>query len=99
VAGIALATVAFDFLGILALVGESLLLVIALRVRSSAAAMIVGFGAAIFLILVVRAVSSCDPSIEDCSPDWEGIALIAWLGVLAVAGLIGALYVRRAETP
>jgi len=96
-AGIVLATVAFDFLGVFALIGGSALLVIAARVRSPATALIVGSGAGLFLLLLLRVLSMCDSTIEDCTPEVETVLLMAWLGVLVVAGLATTVLVSRAR--
>lgn len=97
-AAIAVAVLAFDFLGVLALVGQSALLVIALRVRSAVVALIVGVGAAIFLVLLLRVISSCNPSLEDCSPDVYSVLWIGWLAMLAVGGAVAAIYVWRRQS-
>ena len=97
-AGIVLATVAFDFLGVFALIGGSALLVIAARVRSPATALIVGSGAGLFLLLLLRVLSLCDSRVEDCTPEVETVVLMAWLGVLAIAGVVTAVLVSRKRT-
>jgi hypothetical protein len=96
-AGVAVATVAFDFLGYVAAVVASVLLLIAVLYRSWALALILGLGAAIFLALLFRNV--CNGSIQGCSPLPETAIFMVWLGVLAVGGIVAAILVRlRTQT-
>ena len=97
VAGIALATVAYDFLGYGAALVASLLLLIAVLVRSPALALVVAGGSAIFLLLLFNVV--CDFSIQGCTPLPETAFFMAWLAVLAVGGFVVAMYAQRRRQP
>ena len=98
-AGTVVAVLAFDLFGTPALIAGSAVLVIAAVTRASWLALIIGVGAAIFLVLVIRAISLCNPRLQDCSPTFGTVAFMTWLGVLAAAGVVTAIVVGRNRPP
>jgi len=46
----------------------------------------------------LRVISSCNPSLEDCSPDVYSVLWIGWLAMLAVGGAVAAIYVWRRQS-
>ena len=92
----AIATVLLiDFYGFIGLGVASGALAVAAILRSAWVAAAIAIGSGVYLVLVLRALSLCDPTVQDCSHSDGVLVILAWLVALAATAALTAVLVSR----
>jgi len=73
----------------------SVALAVAALFRSARVAASIAIGSGLFAVLVLLALSQCDPTVADCSHSDGVFLVLAWLVALAATAALAAVLVSR----